>query len=64
MDISEILNELRKLSKIAVIVVEGKRDKEALNKLEIENVITIAGIRLTNLADILEGSLRVISFVQ
>ncbi len=64
MDISEILNELIKLSKIAVIVVEGKRDKEALNKLEIENVITIAEKRLTNLADIPEDSLRVIGFVQ
>jgi 5S rRNA maturation endonuclease (ribonuclease M5) len=60
MGLSELLDKLRELSKTAVVVVEGKRDKEALKKLGIENVITIAGKRLTDLADILEGTPQVI----
>ncbi|WP_448584138.1 toprim domain-containing protein [Thermocrinis sp.] len=60
MSLRELLDELRFASKTAVVVVEGKRDKEALRKLGIDNVITIAGKRLTDLGDILEGKTFVI----
>jgi len=60
MSLRELLEELRLQSKEAVIIVEGKRDKEALKKLGIGNVITIGGKRLTDIADILEGKTYVI----
>jgi len=34
MGLSELLERLRELSKTAVVVVEGKKDKEALRRLE------------------------------
>ncbi|WP_448587576.1 toprim domain-containing protein [Thermocrinis sp.] len=58
MSLREVLDELKKQK--AVIIVEGKRDKEALKKLGISNVITIGGKRLSDLADILEGQTQVI----
>ncbi len=60
MNLKDLLDELRCASKTAVIVVEGRRDREALKKLGIDNVMTIAGKRLTDLAEILEGKTLVI----
>lgn len=46
---------LLKESESSAVLVEGKRDRWALESLGVKNVFTIAGIRLTDLPDILEG---------
>ena len=56
----EWLDKLRNASKDSAVLVEGKRDKRALQKYGIKNVITLEGKRFTELPDLLEGFSRVI----
>ncbi|ADC88731.1 TOPRIM domain protein [Thermocrinis albus DSM 14484] len=58
-----IIDDLRKRSQTAAVLVEGKRDKEALLKLGVGNIITLEGKRLTDLPDLLENFRHVISMV-
>ncbi|MCS6957793.1 MAG: toprim domain-containing protein [Aquificaceae bacterium] len=56
----EWMDRLRNASKDSAVLVEGKRDKRALQKYGIKNIITLEGKRFTELPDLLEGFSRVI----
>ncbi len=48
------LEELKKISKIYPVLVEGKRDVEALKRLGVTNTIDLSGKRYADIVDILE----------
>ncbi|AAC07832.1 toprim domain-containing protein [Aquifex aeolicus] len=54
-NLSEWIKELKKASREAVILVEGKNDKKALSKFSIKNVIDLSGKRYADVVDMLEG---------
>jgi len=54
------IQRLREASKDRAVLVEGKRDKQALSKLGIKNVFTLEGKRFADLPDLLEGYSEVI----
>ncbi len=54
------IDALKKTSKSSVVLVEGKRDKYALEYVGVKNVFTIGGLRLTDLPDVLEGYSHVV----
>ncbi|HIP43574.1 MAG TPA: toprim domain-containing protein [Aquifex aeolicus] len=54
-DFKEWLKELKKESRGAIILVEGKNDKRALNKFSIENIPDLSGKRFSDIPDLLEG---------
>ena len=54
------MDELRKASQEAVVLVEGKRDREALQNYGVRNVYTLEGKRFTDLPDLVEGFEKVI----
>ncbi len=58
--LEEWLKELRKVSESSAVIVEGKRDRQALQKLGIKNIFTLEGKRLTDLPDLLEGFEKVV----
>ncbi len=49
------LGKLREHSKRYPVLVEGKRDEEALKRYRIRNIISLSGKRFADLPDILEG---------
>jgi len=59
-DIYTFLKELREASQRMAILVEGKRDKQALERFGIKNIFTLGGKRFTDLPDLLEGFSEVI----
>ncbi|NPB06154.1 MAG: toprim domain-containing protein [Aquificae bacterium] len=56
--LKEWAQALRAASADAVVLVEGKNDKKALERLFVRNVYTLAGRRLTDLPDFLEKKAR------
>ena len=54
-DLNDWIKKLKDASKEAVILVEGKNDKKALEKFSIKNVIDLSGRRYADIPDILEG---------
>ncbi|RUM31151.1 MAG: topoisomerase [Aquifex sp.] len=54
-DFKEWLKELKKESKEAIILVEGKNDKKALNRFSIKNILDLSGKRFSDIPDLLEG---------
>jgi len=58
MDFKEWIKELREASRSAVVLVEGKKDEEALKKFFVKNVMTLAGKRFSDLPDLLEKRSR------
>ncbi len=59
-NLKSFVKSLSEASKTSAVLVEGKRDKWALESLGVKNIFTIAGIRLTDLPDLLEGFSNVI----
>ena len=57
-DLKDWAEKLKDLSQTYPVLVEGKRDRDALLRLGISNVITLGGKRIADLPDILEGSWR------
>ena len=55
MTLLDFVRSLSEASKECILLVEGKRDKQALERLGVKNILTIGGIRLRDLPDILEG---------
>ncbi len=43
------------MSQSSAVLVEGKRDRQALQRLGIKNIFTLEGKRLTDLPNLLEG---------
>ncbi len=58
--LKSFVKSLSQASQSSAVLVEGKRDRWALERLGVKNVFTIAGIRLTDLPDLLEGYAHVI----
>lgn len=58
--LAEWIKRLREKSKGRAVLVEGKRDKQALSKHGIKNIFTLEGKRLSDLPDLLEGYSEVI----
>ncbi len=54
------LKKLREVSQNSAVLVEGKKDRQALQKLGIKNIFTLEGKRLTDLPDLLEGFEKVV----
>ena len=54
-NLSQWAKSLRDISQDFPVLVEGKRDREALNRLGVKNVITLAGKRLADIPDLLES---------
>ena len=54
-DIGTFLKELREASQSMAVLVEGKRDKQALERFGVKNIFTLGGKRLTDLPELLEG---------
>ena len=54
-DLKDWAKKLKNLSRDYPVLVEGKRDREALLRLGINNVITLGGKRVVDLPDMLEG---------
>lgn len=54
------LKALSEASRNCAVLVEGKRDRWVLESIGVKNIFTIAGIRLTDLPDLLEGYQTVI----
>ena len=48
--------KLKNLSRDYPVLVEGKRDKEALIRIGVSNVLTLGGRRIADLPDLLEGN--------
>jgi len=57
-DFKEWIKELRKKSTEFVVLVEGKRDEQALRKYGIRNIMNLAGKRFADIPDMLEGKTR------
>lgn len=49
------LKRLREASKRNAVLVEGKRDRRALQSLGVKNIFTLEGKRFSDLPDLLEG---------
>ncbi|WP_079653665.1 toprim domain-containing protein [Thermocrinis minervae] len=60
MEFEEYIKSLREASKSRAVLVEGKRDKEALSYYGVKNIYTLSGKRLTDLPDLLEPFREVI----
>ena len=56
----EWLKRLREISNNSAVLVEGKRDRQTLQKFGVKNIFTLEGKRLTDLPDLLEGFERVL----
>lgn len=54
-DLSHWKEELRETSRKYAVLVEGKRDLQALKSLGIYNVIPLSGKRFAEIPDLLEG---------
>ncbi|MFN3870504.1 MAG: toprim domain-containing protein [Aquificaceae bacterium] len=54
------IKRLKEASKSRAVLVEGKRDREALVKLGVRNIFTLEGKRFSDLPDLLEGYREVI----
>ena len=54
------LKKLREVSQNSAVLVEGKRDRQALQKFGVKNIFTLEGKRLTDLPDLLEGFEKVV----
>ncbi len=54
------LKRLRELSQRDAVLVEGKRDRQALQRFGIKNIFTLEGKRFADLPDLLEGFERVV----
>jgi len=54
------LRRLREASKTRAVLVEGKRDRQALLRYGIKNVFTLEGKRFADLPELLEGFSEVI----
>ncbi len=54
------LKRLRELSQSGAILVEGKRDRQVLQRLGIKNIFTLEGKRFADLPDLLEGFEKVV----
>ena len=52
---SEWVRALRETSRSYPVLVEGKRDVQALRRLGIRNVISLSGRRFADIPDLLEG---------
>ncbi len=59
-NLKDFIDELRKASESSAVLVEGKRDRFALEYAGVRNVFTIGGLRLTDLPDVLEGYSHVV----
>lgn len=51
---------LRQASKDSAVLVEGKRDRQVLERFGVKNVYTLEGKRFTDLPDLLEGFQKVV----
>jgi 5S rRNA maturation endonuclease (ribonuclease M5) len=58
--LEEWAKRLREASQTRAVLVEGKRDREALKRLGIKNIFTLEGKRFADLPDLLEGFQEVI----
>ncbi|MGB9873822.1 MAG: toprim domain-containing protein [Hydrogenobacter sp.] len=58
--LEDFLKDLRSASQTRAVLVEGRRDKQALERFGIKNVLTLGGKRFTDLPDLLEGFSEVI----
>lgn len=56
----EWLQKLREASKTRAVLVEGKRDKQALLRHGVKNIFTLEGKRFSDLPELLEGFSEVI----
>ncbi|MFN7064604.1 MAG: toprim domain-containing protein [Aquificaceae bacterium] len=54
------VKKLKETSKGRAVLVEGKRDKQALSRFGIKNIFTLEGKRFSDLPDLLEGYSEVI----
>jgi len=54
------LKRLREASKRSAVLVEGKRDRRALQCLGVKNIFTLEGKRFSDLPDLLEGFKEVV----
>ena len=54
-DFSDWLRSLREISRTYPVLVEGKRDVQALKRLGVNNVISLSGKRFADIPDLLEG---------
>lgn len=54
------MERLRQASKESAVLVEGKRDREALQRYGIRHIFTLESKRFTDLPDLLEGFEKVI----
>ncbi|MCS7171054.1 MAG: toprim domain-containing protein [Aquificaceae bacterium] len=57
------IERLCEASRENAVLVEGKRDRERLQKYGIKNIFTLEGKRFSDLPDILEGFQRVILLI-
>ncbi len=53
-DLSEWFRKLREASETYPVLVEGRRDAQALKRFGVRNVITLSGKRFADVADLLE----------
>ncbi len=53
-DLSEWFRKLREVSETYPVLVEGRRDAQALKRFGVRNVITLSGKRFADVADLLE----------
>ncbi|MDW8294070.1 MAG: toprim domain-containing protein [Aquificaceae bacterium] len=54
------MERLREASKEGAVLVEGKRDREALQRYGVKHLFTLEGKRFSDLPDLLEGFEKVI----
>jgi len=54
-DFSDWLKRLKEASSRYPVLVEGRRDAEALKRFGVRNVITLAGRRFADIADFIES---------
>ncbi len=55
-DLSDWIKKLREESRRFPVLVEGKRDREALRRYGVFNVLDLSGKRFADIPDLLEGS--------
>ncbi len=54
-DFSHWKKKLRDMSRTYAVLVEGKRDLQALRRMGVSNIIPLAGKRVAEIPDLLEG---------
>ncbi len=54
------LKRLREVSQNSAVLVEGKRDRHALQRFGVKNIFTLEGKRFTDIPELLEGFERVV----